>query len=134
MKKQIERLVFQVEKQNKEAAAVVLYKGFPALRRGQGVGRIIDLQLALYMDGPNGEQELNQCRAGNAQQRESRDNQPDRAKQYFDRRSQCGRCAHEQCGRHRGRRNVFDFAVQCLCDGFCTESMHRFSYPCFDPV
>ena len=58
MKKQIERLVFQVEKQNKEAAAVVLYKGFPALRRGQGVGRIVDLQLALYVDGPNGEQEL----------------------------------------------------------------------------
>lgn len=58
MTKRIERLVFQVEKQNKEAAAVVPYKSFPALRRGQGVGRIIDLQLALYMDGPNGEQTL----------------------------------------------------------------------------
>ena len=58
MKKQIERLVFQVEKQNKEAAAVILYKGFPALRRGQGVGRFVDLQLALYVDGPKGGQEF----------------------------------------------------------------------------
>ena len=58
MKKQIERLVFQVEKQNKEAAAVILYKGFPALRRGQGAGRIVDLQLALYVDGPKGGRNL----------------------------------------------------------------------------
>ena len=58
MTKQVERLVFQVGKQSKEAAAVVLCKGVPALRRGQGAGRIVDLQLALYVDGPKGGQKF----------------------------------------------------------------------------
>ena len=56
--KSIERLIFQVEKQNQEAAAISLVKGIPALRRGSGVGQIVDLRIALHVEGANGKQDL----------------------------------------------------------------------------